>query len=44
LADAVFPVLVLAGQVDPAATEERRPVPGKPEVPPDVWLSLTVPG
>ncbi|MET9018498.1 GNAT family N-acetyltransferase [Actinopolymorpha sp. NPDC004070] len=23
-------------------TEERRPVPGKPEIPPDVWLSLTV--
>jgi predicted acetyltransferase len=22
--------------------EERRPVPGKPEVPPDVWLTLTV--
>ena len=25
-----------------AAHEERRPVPGKPEVPPDVWLTLTV--
>ncbi len=24
-------------------TEERRPVPDKPELPPDVWLSLTVP-
>ncbi|MFD2082449.1 GNAT family N-acetyltransferase [Actinopolymorpha cephalotaxi] len=23
-------------------TEERRPVPGKPQIPPDVWLSLTV--
>jgi predicted acetyltransferase len=22
--------------------EERRPVPGKPEVPPDVWLTITV--
>ncbi len=22
--------------------EERRPVPGKPEIPPDVWLTLTV--
>jgi predicted acetyltransferase len=22
--------------------EERRPVPGKPHIPPDVWLSLTV--
>jgi predicted acetyltransferase len=22
--------------------EERRPVPGKPEVPPDVWITLTV--
>ncbi len=23
-------------------TEERRPVPGKPQIPPDVWLTLTV--
>jgi predicted acetyltransferase len=22
--------------------EERRPVPGKPDIPPDVWLTLTV--
>jgi predicted acetyltransferase len=22
--------------------EERRPVPGKPQIPPDVWLTLTV--
>ncbi|MET0161600.1 MAG: GNAT family N-acetyltransferase, partial [Microbacteriaceae bacterium] len=29
---------VAAGGVD----EERRPVPGKPHIPPDVWLSLTV--
>jgi predicted acetyltransferase len=25
-----------------AWSEERRPVPGKPEVPPDVWLTLRV--
>lgn len=24
-----------------AWTEERRPVPGKPDVPPDVWISFT---
>lgn len=24
--------------------EERRPVPGRPEVPPDVWISFTVAG
>lgn len=24
-------------------TEERRPVPGKPDVPPDVWISFSVP-
>ena len=27
-----------------AWTEERRPVPGKPELPPDVWISFDVPG
>ena len=33
----------VAGQVAGEAwTEERRPVPGKPEVPPDVWISFTV--
>lgn len=26
-----------------AWTEERRPVPGQPEVPPDVWISFAVP-
>jgi hypothetical protein len=24
------------------AREERRPVPGKPEIPPDVWITITV--
>jgi predicted acetyltransferase len=28
--------------VGDAWREERRPVPDKPEIPPDVWLSLTV--
>lgn len=33
----------VAGQVaGEACTEERRPVPGKPEVPPDVWISFEV--
>jgi hypothetical protein len=25
-----------------AYQEERRPVPGKPHIPPDVWLTFTV--
>lgn len=33
----------VAGQVAGEAwTEERRPVPGMPEVPPDVWISFEV--
>ncbi|GHH78492.1 hypothetical protein GCM10018793_29090 [Streptomyces sulfonofaciens] len=27
-----------------AWTEEHRPVPGRPEVPPDAWISFDVPG
>lgn len=34
----------LASEVGDDVAEERRPVPGKPHIPPDVWLSLTVPG
>ncbi|MFF8842504.1 GNAT family N-acetyltransferase [Streptomyces sp. NPDC015127] len=31
----------VAGRIAGAAwTEERRPVPGKPDVPPDVWISF----
>jgi predicted acetyltransferase len=26
-----------------AWTEERRPVPGRPDIPPDVWISFNVP-
>jgi predicted acetyltransferase len=30
-----------ASVCDDGVREERRPVPGKPEVPPDVWLTVT---
>ncbi|MFF5026148.1 GNAT family N-acetyltransferase [Streptomyces collinus] len=29
---------------DDAWTEERRPIPGRPELPPDVWISFNTPG
>jgi predicted acetyltransferase len=29
--------------VGDAWTEERRPVPGRPDMPPDTWISFTVP-
>ena len=34
----------LAAARDPSATEERRPVPDKPHLPHDVWLTLVVAG
>ncbi len=34
----------LATEVATDVVEERRPVPEKPHIPPDVWLFLTVPG
>jgi predicted acetyltransferase len=33
---------VAAGVAGESVREERRPVPGKPEVPPDVWITITV--
>ena len=33
----------LAAEIADDVSEERRPVPGKPHIPPDVWLFLTVP-
>jgi predicted acetyltransferase len=33
----------LAASVDDEVREERVPVPGRPDLPPDVWLRLTVP-
>lgn len=27
-----------------AWTEDRRPIPGRPELPPDVWISFNTPG
>ncbi|WP_320774266.1 GNAT family N-acetyltransferase [Streptomyces sp. CRN 30] len=33
-----------AAELAPGAwAEERRPVPGRPELPPDVWISFTMP-
>lgn len=32
----------LAAEVADDVVEERRPVPGKPHIPPDVWLFLTL--
>jgi len=32
----------VAAEVGESVSEERRPVPGKPHIPPDVWLILTV--
>ncbi|MFF2653760.1 GNAT family N-acetyltransferase [Streptomyces sp. NPDC058045] len=33
----------LTGGAPGAWTEEHRPVPGRPEIPPDTWISLTLP-
>ena len=33
---------VAVGVAGEYVREERRPVPGKPEVPPDVWITITV--
>lgn len=38
---AVFWRRVAADMPDAAVTEERRPVPGKPAIPPDTWLVLS---
>ncbi|GAA3091427.1 acetyltransferase [Streptosporangium carneum] len=34
---------VAAKAAGPVWTEERRPLPGRPELPPDVWISFAVP-
>lgn len=34
----------VAADLDPGWTSERRPVPGRPELPPDTWVTFSVTG